>query len=50
MSCPYSEALSMQPEVLFIPYATSYHEQTGNIINITHFEEVYLVENYRNSE
>ena len=31
-------------------YATSYHEQTGNIITFSQFEEGYLVENGRNSE
>ena len=39
MSCPYSEALAMRPAVSYIPYATSYHEQTGNIITFAQFEE-----------
>ena len=48
MSRPCSEGLTMQPSVLYIPYVTSYHEQTGNIIAFTHFEEKNLVENERN--
>ena len=40
----------MQPEVSYIQYATSFHEQTGNIITFAHFEEGNLVENERNSE
>ena len=40
----------MRPEVSYVPYATSYHEQTGNIITFSHFEEVDLLENERNSE
>ena len=35
--CPYSEALAMQPSVLYIPYAISSHEQTGNIITFVQF-------------
>ena len=31
-SRPYSEALTMRPVVLYIPYNTSSHEQTGNIL------------------
>ena len=48
MSRPYSEALMMKPEVSYIPYATSYNEQTGDIINFAQFEEGGLVENERN--
>ena len=48
MSRPYSEALATQPTVSYIPYATSSHEKTGNIITFAHFEEVNLVENKRN--
>ena len=33
----YSEAHAMQPEVLYIPYATSLHEQTVNIITFAQF-------------
>ena len=29
----------MRPEALHILYATSYHEQTGDIIAFAHFEE-----------
>ena len=39
MSCPYSEALAMRPAVSYIPYATSSHEQTGDIITFAQFEE-----------
>ena len=39
----YSEALATQPEVSYITYATSYHEQTGNIITFTQFEEGNLL-------
>ena len=31
ISCPYSEALATKLAVLYIPYATSSHEQTCNI-------------------
>ena len=34
-SRPYSEGLATRPEVLYIPYATSLHEQTDDIINFT---------------
>ena len=44
----YSEALLTRPSVLHIPYAPSYHEQTGNIITFAQFEEGDLVENERN--
>ena len=40
----YSDALTTQPAVAYILYATSYHEQTGDIITSTQFEEVNLVE------
>ena len=40
----------MRPEVLYIPYATSYNEQNGDIINFAHFEEGYLVEKECNVE
>ena len=48
-SCPYSESLTMQPVVSYIPNATSYYEQTGNIINFAQFEEGNLVENELNA-
>ena len=44
-SHPYSEALAIQPEVSYIPYTTSSHEQTGNIITFAEFEEGDLVGN-----
>ena len=40
----------MQSEVSYIPYATSSHEQTGDIITFAHFEEGGLVENKCNAE
>ena len=40
----------MQPQFLYIPYATSSHEQTGDIINYAQFEEDDLVENGCNAE
>ena len=42
---PYSEALAMRLVVLYITYATSFHEQTGNIIIFGQFKEGYLLEN-----
>ena len=36
---PYSESLATRRAVLYIPYATSSHEQTGNIITFSQFEE-----------
>ena len=50
MSNPYSEALTIWTVVLYIPYATSSHEQTDEIITFAHFEEGNLVENKRNIE
>ena len=35
----------MSPEVLYILYATSSHEQSGDIINLAQFEEGDLLEN-----
>ena len=35
----------MQSEVLYIPYATSYHEQTGVIITFAKFEQGNSLEN-----
>ena len=40
----------MQPSVSYIPYAASYHKQTGNIITFSKFAEDNLVKNKRNSE
>ena len=45
MSHSYSGALALQPEFSYIPYATSSHEQTGNIITFAQFKNVNLVEN-----
>ena len=45
---PYAEALLTQPTVSYIPYATSYHEQTGDIIAVATFKEGDLVENEHN--
>ena len=44
----YAEAPDMWPVILYIPYATSYHEQTGIIITCAQFEERNLAENERN--
>ena len=44
-SHPYSEAIAMQPEVSYIMYIPSSHEQTGDIITFPHFEDVCLLEN-----
>ena len=35
----------MWPAVWYIPYTTSYHEQTGDIITFAQVEEGSLVEN-----
>ena len=40
----------MRPEVSYIPYTTSYHGKTGNIITFSLFEKGYLIENGRNAE
>ena len=40
----------MQPQCLYIPYATSSHEQTGDIITYAQFEEDDLVKNGCNAE
>ena len=44
-SLPYSDSLSMRPAFSYILYATSSHEQTGNIINFAQFGEGGLLEN-----
>ena len=41
----YSEALTIQPAVSYILYATSSNEQTGNIITFEKCEEGNLLEN-----
>ena len=38
-SRPYAEAMAMRPAVTYTPYATSYKEQTGNVITFAQFEE-----------
>ena len=38
-SRPYSYAITMHPEVMNTPYATSLREKNGSIITFTHFEE-----------
>ena len=40
----------MRSEVLYIPYTTSFYEQTGDIITFAQFEEGDLVENEPNVE
>ena len=35
----YSDAIIIRPEVSYIPYDTSSHEQTGDIITFAQFEE-----------
>ena len=44
---PYSESLQTRPAILYIPCATSFHEQTGDIITFSQFEEGGLLENKR---
>ena len=38
-SKPYTEAITMRPDVSYIPCATSLWEQNGNIITFKQFEE-----------
>ena len=40
----------MQPSVLYITYATSSNEKTGDIITVSHFDEGVLLENKHNAE
>ena len=50
-SQPYSEAMAMRPEVTYTPYATSYKEQTGDVITFAQFEEEnILTETYNDAE
>ena len=35
----------IQPVLYCIPYSTSFREQTGDIINVSHFENGDLLEN-----
>ena len=46
----YLEALSTQQYVSYIPYATSYHEKTCDIITFTSFEEGGLLNNNQKSQ
>ena len=46
-SQPYAEAMSMWPDVPYIPYYTSSREQTGNIITLAQFEEGNLLSETR---
>ena len=50
ISRKYSVAFALRPEVLYIPYDTSSHEKTGNIIPFAHFVEWNLVETKRCAE
>ena len=48
-SRPYAEAMAMRPAVTYTPYATSYKEQTGDIIAFAQFEEGNLLSETRNN-
>ena len=39
--------MAMRPDVLYIPYATSPREKTGDIVTFTHFEEGNLLSENR---
>ena len=47
-SQPYSEALAMRPSVTYTPYATSWKEQTGDVIIFAQFEEWNILTETRN--
>ena len=47
-SRPYAEAVAMRPAVTYTPYATSYKEQTSNVITFAQFEEGILLSETRN--
>ena len=47
-SRPYAEAMAMRPAVTYTPYATSYKEQTGDVITFAQFEEGGLLNEIRN--
>ena len=47
-SQPYSEAMTMRPDMMYTPCATSLTEQTGDIIMFTHFEEGNILTKTRN--
>ena len=42
------KAMAIRPAVLYIPYATSSKEQTGDIITFSQFEEDNLLSESRN--
>ena len=48
-SRPYSEAMTMRPEVTYTPYATSSREKTGNIIKCAQSEEGNILTKTRNN-
>ena len=50
MSRPHSEALTMQPVVLYITYATLPHEKTSIVMTFEHSKKWGLVENGFNAE
>ena len=47
-SRPYAEAMGIRPTVTYTPYATSFKEQTGNVITFAQFEEGNLLTETRN--
>ena len=47
-SRPYAEAMAMCLAVTYTPYATSYKEQTGDVITFAQFEEGDLLTETRN--
>ena len=47
-SRPYAEAMAMCPTVTYTPYATSFKEQTGDVITFAYFEEGNLLSETRN--
>ena len=49
MSQPYSEAMTMRPEVTYIPCATSSRGKTGIMITFAQFEEGYILTKTRNN-
>ena len=43
----YAEAMAMRPAVTYTPYATSFKEQTGDVITFAQFEEGNLLSETR---
>ena len=41
--------MAMCPEVTYTPYATSFREQTGNVITFAQFEEGNILTETRNN-